>query len=177
MSERTWKRNTTGIAAHAQARREHKHKGVEEAIATLLREQKLINFNTVAKAAAVSKAYLYSQPDLRERIEALRQQTMEQMVSRAANRWCCMVYSFVCFVISESRVKACLEKCLLSRNGQVLQYTSISSLRSRTKARYPLMYPPRASFRRCSVSLIFSSTFGDQKEFASFDDPLASPKS
>ncbi len=86
MSERTWKRNTTGIAAHAQARREHKHKGVEEAIATLLREQKLINFNTVAKAAAVSKAYLYSQPDLRERIEALRQQTMEQMVRERTTR-------------------------------------------------------------------------------------------
>lgn len=79
MSEKTWKRNTTGIAAHAQSRKEHKYKGVEDTITTLLREQKLINFNTVAKAACVSKAYLYSQPDLRERIEALRQQTMEQM--------------------------------------------------------------------------------------------------
>ena len=80
MSEKTWKRNTAGIAAHAQARREHKCRGVEDAIATLLRDQKLINFNTVAKTACVSKAYLYSQPDLRERIEALRQQTIEQMV-------------------------------------------------------------------------------------------------
>ncbi len=68
MSEKTWKRNTTGIAAHAQSRKEHKRRGVENAITTLLREQKLINFNTVAKAACVSKAYLYSQPDLRERI-------------------------------------------------------------------------------------------------------------
>jgi hypothetical protein len=84
MSEKTWQRNTTGIVAHAQVRREHKRKGVEEAITTLLREQKLINFNTVAKAACVSKAYLYSQPDLRERIEALRQQTMEQMVRERA---------------------------------------------------------------------------------------------
>jgi hypothetical protein len=86
MSEKTWKRNTTGIAAHAQARREHKRKGVEDAITTLLQEQKLINFNTVAKAAGVSKAYLYSQLDLRERIEALRQQTMEQMVRERATR-------------------------------------------------------------------------------------------
>jgi hypothetical protein len=84
MSEKTWKRNTAGIAAHAQSRKEHKHKGVEDAITTLLREQKLINFNTVAKTACVSKAYLYSQPDLRERIEALRQQTMEQMVRERA---------------------------------------------------------------------------------------------
>jgi hypothetical protein len=84
MSEKIWKRNTTGIAAHAQARREHKRKGVEDAIATLLREQKPMNFHIVAKAAGVSKAYLYSQPDLRERIEALRQQTMEQMARERA---------------------------------------------------------------------------------------------
>ena len=84
MSDKTWQRNTTGIVAHAQARRERKRKGVEEAITTLLREQKLINFHTVAKAACVSKAYLYGQPDLRERIEALRQQTMQQMVRERA---------------------------------------------------------------------------------------------
>ncbi len=80
MSEMTWKRNTAGLTAHAQYRKEHKRKGVEDAIATLLHDQKPVNFHTVAKAAAVSKAYLYSQQDLRERIEALRQQTMEQTI-------------------------------------------------------------------------------------------------
>jgi hypothetical protein len=86
MGEQTWKRNTAGIMAHAHSRKEHKRKGVEEAITTLLREQKPINFNTVAKAAHVSKAYLYGQPDLRERIEALRQQSVEQMVRERATR-------------------------------------------------------------------------------------------
>lgn len=86
MSERSWQRNTTGLAVHAQRRKEHKRKGVEEAIATLLREQKPVNFNTVAKAATVSKAYLYSQPDLRERIEALRQQEVEQQVRERVTR-------------------------------------------------------------------------------------------
>ncbi len=86
MSEITWKRNTAGLTAHAQRRKEHKRKGVEEAIAALLREQKPVNFNTVAKAAIVSKAYLYSQPDLRERIEALRQQCVEQMVHERVTR-------------------------------------------------------------------------------------------
>ena len=52
----------------------------------LLREQKPVNFNTVAKAACASKAYLYSQPDLRERIEALRQQGVEQMVRERVTR-------------------------------------------------------------------------------------------
>src|SRR5712692_4847003 len=86
MSERTWKRNTTGIAAHAQRRKEDKRRGVEDAITRLLRDQKPVNFHTVAKTAQVSKAYLYSQPDLRERIEALRQQGMEQMVRERTTR-------------------------------------------------------------------------------------------
>jgi hypothetical protein len=86
MSEKTWQRNTAGLTAHARSRKEHKRAGVEEAITTLLREQRPVNFNTVAKAACVSKAYLYSQPDLRERIEALRQQGVEQMVRERATR-------------------------------------------------------------------------------------------
>lgn len=84
MSEMTWKRNTDGLTAHAQSRKEHKRKGVEDAIATLLHDQKPVNFHTVAKTAQVSKAYLYSQQDLRERIEVLRQQTVEQMVRERA---------------------------------------------------------------------------------------------
>lgn len=86
MNEKTWQRNTTGLAAHAQQRKEQKRKGVEAAISALLREQKAANFNTVAKTAAVSKAYLYSQPDLRERIDALWQQRLEQVQQHAAVR-------------------------------------------------------------------------------------------
>ncbi len=86
MSEKTWKRNTAGMTAHAQSRKELKRTSVEDAITTLLREQKPVNFNTVARTAQVSKAYLYSQPDLRERIEALRQQGVEQMVRERATR-------------------------------------------------------------------------------------------
>ena len=68
------------MQSHAKLRKEHKRKEVEQAITALLREQKPVNFNMVAKAAAVSKAYLYSQPDLRDRIEALRQQEVERTV-------------------------------------------------------------------------------------------------
>ena len=78
MSGKTWERNTTGLVAHAKLRKEEKCKRVEEAITRLLREQKTINFNTVAKVAGVSKPYLYSQPQFRDRIEALRQQEREQ---------------------------------------------------------------------------------------------------
>jgi len=86
MSEATWKRNTAGIAAHAQNRKEQKRKGVEDAIAALRREQQPVNFNIVARTAHVSKAYLYSQPDLGERIEALGQQGVEQMVRERITR-------------------------------------------------------------------------------------------
>lgn len=80
MSEKTWERNTTGLIANAHQRKEEKRKRVEEAITRLLRDHQLVNFNSVAKVASVSKTYLYSQPHLRDRIEALRQQEREQMV-------------------------------------------------------------------------------------------------
>lgn len=80
MSEKTWKRNTTGLAAYTHQRKEEKRRRVDDAITHLLREHQTINFNIVAKAAGASKAYLYSQPQLRDRIEALRQQQQEQRV-------------------------------------------------------------------------------------------------
>jgi uncharacterized protein DUF6262 len=80
MSKKTWSRDTSGLAAHAKQRSVEKRKRVDEAIDRLLREQQTINFNSVAMAAGVSKAYLYGQPELRERIEALRQQQLEHGV-------------------------------------------------------------------------------------------------
>lgn len=68
------KRNTTGLSTHARLRAEQTRQRVNQAITLLLRENKPINFNAVATAAGVTKAYLYSQPLIRERIEALRQQ-------------------------------------------------------------------------------------------------------
>lgn len=85
MSEKIWERNTTDLAIHTQGRKQQKRQTVEQAIAELLREQKPVNFNTVAKAA-VSKAYLYSQPDLRERIDALREQELAQRLRQPAVR-------------------------------------------------------------------------------------------
>ena len=80
MSKKTWSRDTSGLTAHAKQRSEEKRKRVDEAIDRFLREQLTINFNSVAMAAGVSKAYLYCQPELRERIEALRQQQAEHVV-------------------------------------------------------------------------------------------------
>ena len=84
--QKTWLRNTSGLTAHAKQRGEEKRKRVDEALARLLREQQAINFNSVANAAGVSKAYLYSQPLLRERVEALRQQETEKVVRERVAR-------------------------------------------------------------------------------------------
>lgn len=78
MSEKTWERNVSGMVAHAHQRKEEKRDMVNKTITRLLRERQAINFNSVAKAAGVSKTYLYSRSDLRERIEAIRQQELEQ---------------------------------------------------------------------------------------------------
>ena len=70
----TWKRDTSGLTRHAQQRGQDARKRVDQAITTLGRDNKPINFHAVSIAASVTKSYLYTQPDIRQRIEALRQQ-------------------------------------------------------------------------------------------------------
>lgn len=74
MSTKTWERNASGMIAHARKRREDACRRVDAAISGMIRDGKAMNFNTVAAEAGVTTAYLYSQPPLRERIEALREQ-------------------------------------------------------------------------------------------------------
>jgi hypothetical protein len=79
VTQKTWQRNTSGLAVHAKQRAEHKQQQVDQAIGKLLRENKLINFNAVATAAEVTKAYLYHHPELRDRIETLRASQMNKV--------------------------------------------------------------------------------------------------
>src|ERR1043166_1770971 len=77
-SKRSWVRNTTGLQVSARRRAENTRLRVADAIATLLREpSQRINFNSVAAAAGVAKAYLYREPALRDRIDVLRRQQDE----------------------------------------------------------------------------------------------------
>lgn len=72
MSATRWKRDTTGLTEHARRRAQQARQRVDQAITTLVRENKPINFNSVASTAGVTKSYLYTQSDIRERIEGLR---------------------------------------------------------------------------------------------------------
>jgi cell shape-determining protein MreC len=75
--------NTRGLLAHAQRKAEEAQKRVHQAIDRLLREHQVVNFNTVAKTANVTKSYLYARSDVRERIEALRTQQGQERSERS----------------------------------------------------------------------------------------------
>src|SRR6266700_4059034 len=74
--------NTRGLLAHAQRKAAETQRRVHQAIHQLLQEQQLVNFNTVAKAANVTKSYLYAHQDVRERIEALRTPQGQERLER-----------------------------------------------------------------------------------------------
>jgi septal ring factor EnvC (AmiA/AmiB activator) len=52
---------------------------VDESIRRLVKAKESINFNSVATDAGVSKATLYNNPEIRGRIESLRQQQQAQV--------------------------------------------------------------------------------------------------
>ncbi len=74
--------NIHGLLAYAHRKTVETQNRVHQAIDQLLREQQTVNFNTVAKAAHVTKGYLYAHQDVRERIEALRSQQGQERIER-----------------------------------------------------------------------------------------------
>lgn len=66
--------NTKGIIKHAKLKTEKTIQKVEEAIKKLIKKQLKINFNSVSAESGVSKAFLYRNTELRDRIETLRKQ-------------------------------------------------------------------------------------------------------
>lgn len=68
------KRNTAGLASAAASKKEATLKKTEAAISALLKSGSAINFNTVAEKAGVSKAWLYRENAIADRIKRLRGQ-------------------------------------------------------------------------------------------------------
>jgi hypothetical protein len=62
------------LKAVHESRKASTFQKVDEAIQRLIRASEIINFNSVASEAGVSKATLYNHKELRERIEGLRKQ-------------------------------------------------------------------------------------------------------
>ncbi|MBL3644240.1 transposase [Bacillus sp. RHFB] len=70
---------------HAQRKANTYHK-VDEAIKRLIRANERINFNSVSNEAGVTKATLYNNVDIRERIEVLRQQQSQAPTLKQVKR-------------------------------------------------------------------------------------------
>jgi len=68
------KRNTEGIRAAAQRKRDAAIQRTDAAIRELVKDGKSVNFSTVAAAANVSTAWLYEEPEIKARIQQLRDQ-------------------------------------------------------------------------------------------------------
>lgn len=64
--------NTRGLEAWTKEKAARTRQRIDETISRLLKEERLINFQTVAREAHVAKAILYRHTDVRERIESLR---------------------------------------------------------------------------------------------------------
>jgi hypothetical protein len=64
--------NIEGLLSHATKKRKQAKKKVEAAINKMIKEKERINFNAISQAAGVSKAFLYKDLEIRERIENLR---------------------------------------------------------------------------------------------------------
>ncbi|MDZ7952437.1 DUF6262 family protein [Nostoc sp. DedQUE09] len=58
-----------GLRANAQRKQKEAFEKVEQGIQKLIDEKQTINFNTVAKASGLSKAWLYKQPKIKAWIE------------------------------------------------------------------------------------------------------------
>lgn len=72
--KKDWERNTSGMVKAAKKKREAAIEITEKAIRKLIKENKPINFHSVANAANVSVPWLYKEVEIKERIQQLREQ-------------------------------------------------------------------------------------------------------
>ncbi|EKU96895.1 hypothetical protein Lepto7375DRAFT_0816 [Leptolyngbya sp. PCC 7375] len=73
----TAKRNTQGLTDSAQRKRQETFKKVDKGIQQLIKNQHPITFSAVAEVAGVSKAWLYKEASVKQRIEQLRDQSRQ----------------------------------------------------------------------------------------------------
>jgi hypothetical protein len=73
-STKQWTRNTDGLRTNAQKKAAATAQRAEAAISLLIKEQRPINFQSVAQTAGISTAWLYGHEATKERIMHLRAQ-------------------------------------------------------------------------------------------------------
>lgn len=70
-------RNVEGLRQNAQKKRQESLDKVDKGIQEMIRTKQKVNFNTVAAACGVSKAFLYKEEKIKVRVEHLRQQSSQ----------------------------------------------------------------------------------------------------
>lgn len=74
--------NTEALKLHAQEKTKIAFEKADKAIRELSLKGERINFNSVANASGVSKAFLYSNNEVKERIELLRKQEVSKEINQ-----------------------------------------------------------------------------------------------
>lgn len=78
------KRNVDGLLKYAEEKGKIASEKVDKAIRNLFLLNESVNFNSIAQASGVSKAFLYNNEDIRKRIETLRNQQINQSINQRA---------------------------------------------------------------------------------------------
>lgn len=73
-STKQWRRNTDGLRTNAQKKAVATEQRAKAAIALLIKEQRPINFQSVAQTAGISTAWLYGHEAIKDQIMHLRAQ-------------------------------------------------------------------------------------------------------
>ncbi len=125
-----WQRNVAGLRVHAKLKAEDTRQRAEEAIAHLLKEQRPVNFKTVAETAGISTSWLYGDDDLRQRITHLRgQQAPKVHVKIPAREQASSA--------SKDAIIAALQKRVREQAAEIAQ------LKRQVEVAYGLLNPPQ----------------------------------
>lgn len=98
-------RNTEGIRAHAQEKSQKTKRKVDEAIRELLQGDEQITFGRIATLSGVSRSYLYTHTEVRERVEALRQQQAGRIIAQRASQTRTAASRDVLLIAKDRRIK------------------------------------------------------------------------
>lgn len=77
-------KNTEALKLHAQEKTKIALEKVDKAIREMSLKGERINFNSVMTVSGVSKAFLYNNEDVKERIELLRKQEINKEINQRA---------------------------------------------------------------------------------------------
>ena len=118
--------NVEGLRRAAQQKAEMTRLRAEEAIALLLKQQRPVNFKTVAETAQISTAWLYANEDIKMRILHLRaQQTSKAQVKIPARAQASNASKDAMIAALKTRVHEQTEEILELRKQLEVAYRSL----------------------------------------------------